>query len=203
MKPLPDEADDEAGPLREPVKPSELFHNYPCEFEPAPLPDEPFQAWLKRAQKTTGDHIGKHDSVLAFLVGALEDADDRTRCVQRLQTGLDEIRKVRDVVDDGRASIDLRELKVWDERGGVWVHDEGDHQIWVQLDGDLRLDISVFPGNYPALHVELVRRTDAELVEILRKGAFGGWKIEKLNLEGADDLVIDDRLRDFDDEDQP
>ena len=70
------------------------------------------------------------------------------------------------------------------ERGNVLLtHTEEDmFNAWIQLDGDIRLEIAWRPQNYPSLTVQLVKCSDEELWQHLIKEFSTMWNISKLNL---------------------
>lgn len=72
------------------------------------------------------------------------------------------------------------------ERGNTLLSDDdGGLNAWIRLDGNVRLEISYRPANYPALNVATVKLSDAELLTHI-KNRCQGMYVRKLNLDGAD-----------------
>ena len=78
------------------------------------------------------------------------------------------------------------------EKSNIYlVSEEGDfHHAYIRLpDGPNRwLEISIRPCNYPALLVQTITVTDADLAVHINK-EFDGWIARKMNLEG---VAVDD-----------
>jgi hypothetical protein len=77
------------------------------------------------------------------------------------------------------------------ERSGILLGQEDNMNAWLRMDGENQwLQISYRPENYPALNVNQISLTDAELVEHINKNFDTSWSIRKCNIEGVD-LPVD------------
>ena len=79
------------------------------------------------------------------------------------------------------------------ERGNVWLtNGEDDHYALIDLDGNIRLEISINQANYPGLNVAIIDGDDAKCAKHI-VDRFGGWTVRKCNVEGVkieDDEVV-------------
>jgi hypothetical protein len=71
------------------------------------------------------------------------------------------------------------------ERGNVWLtNGEGDHYALIDLEGNIRLEISINQANYPGLNVAITDSDDAKCAKHIMD-RFGGWHVRKCNIEGV------------------
>ena len=94
------------------------------------------------------------------------------------------------------------------ERGNTLLATDDNMVAWLTLEGNLRLEVSWTPDNYPALHVRTVELTDEEIAKHIRQNC-GGWYVRRLNIDGVqtdrnnevigevnyDDMTNDDEAR--------
>jgi len=91
------------------------------------------------------------------------------------------------------------------ERGNVYLAQEDgcgnvSRIAWFGVKGDTRLEVSVAPGNYPAINVRMVELSDEQLFHHIRRKLIG-WYGHKINLGDyeitleQDGLVADTRAR--------
>lgn len=70
------------------------------------------------------------------------------------------------------------------ERGNTLLtDDEGNMVAWITLDGELRMQVSWCPDDYPALRLSLVKLDDERLAAHINERC-RGWLIRKCNVEG-------------------
>lgn len=73
------------------------------------------------------------------------------------------------------------------ERGNVLLlGEEGEVNAWVRLGGDVWLETTVRPSNYPSFTTATVKLTEAELLAHIRQRCQGMY-VRKMNLEGWPD----------------
>jgi hypothetical protein len=81
------------------------------------------------------------------------------------------------------------------ERGNIWLSsDDGKHIAWFGVGDSRWLQVSVVPHNYPGFQIASVIFTDEQLAAHIRRRC-GGWRVNKLNLEGVKierDCVVGD-----------
>lgn len=79
------------------------------------------------------------------------------------------------------------------ERGNVLIvhREEPWFNAWIRVEGDIRLEISWRPCNYPALTVQTVKVSDDELFVHMIEQFSDMWRIEKFNLgsHAGDELM--------------
>jgi len=84
------------------------------------------------------------------------------------------------------------------ERGNIWLTNDdepGHHNVWIGLQGDIWLEITIRPANYPGLTVQTIQISDKELAAHINKNFGGGtWVARKCNIDGVifqpDDATI-------------
>ena len=106
------------------------------------------------------------DEMAHFLIsgGYIEEADDPRVVETRIST------------DDSMT-----------ERGNTWLIqcEEGYHLAYFKLDPgkNLWIELSIVPPNYPGLHLEVIQKTEYEIVRHINMMC-GGWLIRKANIAG-------------------
>lgn len=72
------------------------------------------------------------------------------------------------------------------ECGNVWLtNGEGDHYALIDLEGNVRLEVSINQANYPGLHVAIIDANDAKCAAHIQD-RFGGWHVRKCNIPGVE-----------------
>ena len=85
-----------------------------------------------------------------------------------------------------------------DERGNTWLmNDDGNHVLWVRMNDKIRMEVTIYPGNYPGFYAAMLpenESTDEHLSEHINKKCVG-WQVRKCNIEGvnvdADGMIAD------------
>lgn len=120
----------------------------------------------------------------------------------RAQRAWDEI-KARTIPNAKLYAVVLDERFSQCERGNIWlVNDEepGWHNAWIRLQGDIWLEISIRPENYPGLTVQTVQTSNEKLAAHINREFNGGnWLARKCNIDGVE---IDSHNRIIGKEDQ-
>ncbi len=76
------------------------------------------------------------------------------------------------------------------ERGNTWlVNTDGDtpaHAAWFHLEKNLWLEVTVNPGNSPGFEVQVIHRTEKQMVRHVKKLIREDWYVRRCNLPGID-----------------
>jgi hypothetical protein len=67
----------------------------------------------------------------------------------------------------------------------------GDFVAYFRLDEGKWLLVSWHPANYPALHLSVILKTEAELAKFIQE-EFDGWKVRRCNISGVS--IVEDRV---------
>ncbi len=87
--------------------------------------------------------------------------------------------------------MDIPENWFANERGNTWLmDDDGNHVMWVNVNDNIRMEISICPNDYPGLNICILSEaesTDEHLAKHIHEKCVG-WYARKCNIEG---VVVD------------